>query len=181
MALVDLPSSCCSLGQTGKQTSSSQCLLLCMHCQCCSPSACACNFSSPSLIVTVRKIARIVALEFALGLKHLLQCTSLSLSLSLSVCVCVYSSHVGSTCVLFLPLPQKPLLLEAAPRSLPPQSAYLECCSAYSGCCSACCSPTRPKTVWTPFKNFVSAILKLVEFVLPNPIVMLSRRTSRFI
>ena len=64
------------------------------------------NFSSPSLNVTLRKIARIVALELALGLKNLLQRTSLSVRELLT--------RGGSTGIYSClpPLLQKPLKLE---------------------------------------------------------------------
>ena len=76
------------------------------------------NFSSPSLHVTVRNFARIVALELtlalALGLKHLLQRTSL--------CVCIPHTW-GEHRHLFLLVAAAAEAIEvgAAPRSLPPR------------------------------------------------------------
>ena len=76
------------------------------------------NFSSPTLHVTVRNFARIVALELvhalALGLKHLRQRTSLY--------VCSFFTRERSTCIVFLLAAAVAEAIEvgAAPRSLPP-------------------------------------------------------------
>ena len=92
VTLVDLSSSCCSLDQSSKQASSSQypssvhALLVLQSI------GVNVQLLLPSLNVTVRNFARIVALALALalalGLKHLLQRT-------FSLSLCVNSSHVG--------------------------------------------------------------------------------------
>ena len=168
VTLVDPSSSCCSLGQSCKQASSSQYPYV-VH--------------ALSVLQSIGVNAQLLlsqspchSKEKSQGLLHLNLymrlhlgsnvCFNARLSLSLSV----FLTRERSTYIVFMLAAAAAEAIEvgAAPRS-PPQSACLECCSACSEYRSACCSPTRPKTVWTPFKNFVSVILKLVEFVLPTP------------
>ena len=125
-------------------------LCLCIHCQCCSPSAWMRNFSSPSLHVTVRKNRKDCCTWTCTC-----ACTWAQIFASTHVSLCAWTPHTWvEHRYLFMLAAAAAEAIEvgAAPRSLPPQSACLECCSACSEYRSACCSPTRPKTIWTPSK-----------------------------